>query len=111
MSSLSKNGSGKQTLDYYTQQSHDPEQKTSSLLTSGNDPSKAAMVMNSESSSSSNMVTCPVCNKLVQCDNDLLNKHVDVCLNRQVITSDDNVISSPKAKKHKRYFITYYSTA
>ncbi|XP_065916991.1 DNA polymerase kappa-like isoform X2 [Dysidea avara] len=98
VSSLSKKDIGKQTLDYYTQLSHEPEQQTSSVLTSANDHS-VTTISGTESSSSS--VTCPVCNKLVQCDNDLLNKHIDVCLNRQVIASDDTVVSSPKTKKHK----------
>ena len=109
VSSLSKEDIGKQTLDYYTKQSLESEQQSSSLA-KDHSVSAISSTVNSESSSSSS-VTCPVCNKLVQCDNDLLNKHIDVCLNRQVISSDDVVISSPKTKKHKRCECTYSSNA
>jgi len=102
VSSLSKKDIGKQTLDYYTKQSHESEQLSPSLLTPVNDHNVSTISSTVSSESSSSSVTCPVCNKLVQCDNDLLNKHIDVCLNRQVISSDDASKSSPKANKHKR---------
>ena len=53
---------------------------------------------------SSVLLTCPICNKPVYEDNNLLNSHIDECLNQQVIGLEKNV-SPSTPRKHKRWFV------
>jgi len=47
------------------------------------------------------LLTCSICNKQVYGDNNLLNSHIDVCLNQQVIELEKTV-SPSTPRKHKR---------
>jgi hypothetical protein len=62
--------------------------------------------------SNSNTITCPVCQKMLLGDNDKINKHIDLCLNgemiRTTIKEEEEKRTSPQANSHKRYLLNIY---
>lgn len=98
VSSLSKKENGKNTLDFYTHPlSENEKQKLQSFPSSDNTANDDYC----DKKDSGIVLTCPICNKPVCDDNDLLNSHVDVCLNQQIIELEKTV-SPSTPRKHKR---------
>ena len=87
---------------------HDPlseneKQKFQSFSTSDDVANNSLVSMDNfcDKNESRILLTCPICNKQVCDDNDLLNSHIDVCLNQQVIELEKTV-SPSTPRKHKR---------
>jgi hypothetical protein len=60
--------------------------------------------------SNMNTTICPVCQKMLLGDNDKINKHIDLCLNGQMILTtikEEDQRTSPQSNSNKRYFIKY----
>jgi hypothetical protein len=56
--------------------------------------------------SSSNTTMCPVCQKMLLGDNDKINKHIDLCLNGEMIRTtikEEDQRTSPQTNHTKRY--------
>ena len=105
VSSLSKGDSGRKTLDFYARSSPDDEQHKLSLSactsTAIDDVTAVSSDNHLDKEDTHGLLTCPICNKPVFDDNNVLNSHIDVCLNQQVI--DLEKTASPLIpKKHKR---------
>lgn len=104
-SSLSKGDNGRSTLDFYAHSSSENEhhklQLDSTNAITPNDSVTVSLDNHSDKEDSSVLLTCPICNHPVCDDNDLLNSHIDICLNQQVIGLEKS--KSPSTpRKHKR---------
>ena len=110
MSSLSKGDGGRKTLDFYSHSLPENEQHKLRLsdgtctATDGVTTVRLDDHLDEEDSSTSILLTCPICNKPVCDDNNLLNSHIDECLNQQVIGLEKSV-SPLTPRKHKRLFV------
>jgi hypothetical protein len=63
-----------------------------------------------DDNSNSGTTTCPVCQKMLLGDNDKINKHIDLCLNGEMVRStikEEDQRTSPQANHSKRYLSTY----
>lgn len=59
--------------------------------------------------SNSSLTTCPVCQKMLLGDNDKINKHIDLCLNGEMIRTtikEEEQRTSPQTNTNKRYIDT-----
>ena len=104
VSSLSKGDSERNTLYHYAHSSSENEHHNLQLVsTNAITPSDTAASLDGYSDKEDNSVllTCPICNKPVCDDNDLLNSHIDICLNQQVI-DQEKTVSPSMPRKHKR---------
>lgn len=57
--------------------------------------------------SNSDFTSCPVCQKMLLGDNDKINKHIDLCLNGEMIRTtikEEEQRTSPQTNSNKRYF-------
>jgi len=55
--------------------------------------------------SNTNAITCPVCQKMLLGDNDKINKHIDLCLNGEMIRTtikEEDQRTSPQTNYNKR---------
>jgi DNA polymerase kappa len=64
-------------------------------------PKSSMSTSASAQNSASDSLTCPVCEKVFQTDNDGLNSHIDFCLSRGVIRQAHAEASSPVKKNNK----------
>jgi len=61
--------------------------------------------------SNTNTTTCPVCQKMLLGDNNKINKHIDLCLNGEMIRTtikEEDQRTSPQANSTKRYLFKIY---
>ena len=61
-----------------------------------------------DENSDTNITTCPVCQKMLLGDNDKINKHIDLCLNGEIIRTtikEEDQRTSPQTSYHKRYVV------
>ena len=106
VSSLSKGDGARKTLDFYAHSLPDNEQHKLQLFSASTSTTKDGVTAegsnnHSDEEDNSVLLTCPICNKPVCDDNNLLNSHIDVCLNQQLIGLEKTVLPwTPK--KHKR---------
>ncbi len=62
--------------------------------------------------SNTNTTICPVCQKMLLGDNDKINKHIDLCLNGEMIRTtikEEEQRTSPQANSNKRYLFNIVS--
>ena len=102
VSSLIKSNSGKKTIDFYALENgqHKTESFSSSSDTVKNVVT-ASLDNHSDKQDGNILLICPVCNEPVCDDNDLLNSHIDLCLNQHIIDLEEAPLT-PLPKKHKR---------
>ena len=107
VSSLNKAENDRNTLDFYahslseSESEHHKVQFVSSKAVTPNDSVAVNLDSHSDKEDTGVLLTCPICNKPVCDDNDLLNSHIDICLNQQVI-GVDKTVSPSTPRKHKR---------
>lgn len=102
VSSLSKGDNERNTLDFYAHSSS--EQQLESFPSSSSATSSSTTIScdnHTDKEDGGDLLTCPICNKPVCDDNDLLNSHIDMCLNQQVLGLE-KTLSSSTTRKHKR---------
>ncbi|CAF2662158.1 unnamed protein product [Rotaria sp. Silwood2] len=64
-----------------------------------------------DENSNTSTTTCPVCQKMLLGDNDKINKHIDLCLNGEMIRTtikEQDQQTSPQTNYHKRYLLRYF---
>ena len=105
VSSLIKGDNDRNTLDFYahslSENEHHKLQFVSANTSTPNDSVAVTLDSHSDEEDGVVLLTCPICNKPVCDDNDLLNSHIDVCLNQQVIGLNKTILPSTP-RKHKR---------
>ena len=105
VSSLSKSDSGRKIIDFSAHSlPENGQHKIESFSTSSdtlNNVVTASLDNHSDKQDSNILLICPVCNEPVCDDNDLLNSHIDVCLNQHIIDLEE-APSTPLPKKHRR---------
>lgn len=100
VSSLSKKDNEKKTLDFYAHSSFENDQKKLHLFPITDNATNDGLTVSLDDTEDSDSLTCPICNKPVCNDNELLNSHIDICLNQQVIEVENTTQST--SRKHKR---------
>ena len=102
VSSLSKGDNDRNTIAHSSSESeHHKLQFVSTNAITPNESVAVSLDSHSDKEDGAVLLTCPICNKPVCDNNDLLNSHIDVCLNQQVIGLNKTVLPSIP-RKHKR---------
>ena len=72
----------------------------------GDDEEEAQVPVQEEEDSNDGTISCPVCHKMLLGDNDKINKHVDLCLNGEMVRTtirEEDQRTSPQTHQKKRY--------
>jgi hypothetical protein len=76
-----------------------------------NEDYHSKVIHNDDEDSNTSTTTCPVCHKMLLGDNDKINKHIDLCLNGEMIRTtikEEDQRTSPQANHNKRYVDLYF---
>lgn len=70
------------------------------------DDEEAQVPVQEEEDSNDGTISCPVCHKMLLGDNDKINKHIDLCLNGEMVRTtirEEDQRTSPQIHQRKRY--------
>lgn len=88
----------------------DDEDESDDSTILDNAPHEVCLSKQSDEDSSNTSITCPVCQKLLLGDNDRINKHIDLCLNgemvRTTIKEQEQQTSPQHSTISKRFHIS-----
>ena len=75
-----------------------------------NEDSNTKLIHNDDEDSNTGTTICPVCQKMLLGDNDKVNKHIDLCLNGEMIRTtikEEDQRTSPQATHNKRFVFIF----